>query len=198
MSAPGAVRRAARAYNPMSYHLGSVWPHDNALIIAGFLRYGLVAEAARVFEAVFEAATRFPHFRLPELYCGFPRAHCAQQPVHYPVACSPQAWAAGALPYALSNLLGLQPDALAGQLRIVRPHLPSGLEWLELSGVRVGEARVDVRWERTTGERVSTTWRIREGRLDVEEHADVGEAAQRLRRRTRVVSTVSAVEPITE
>jgi glycogen debranching enzyme len=193
----------ARAYNPMSYHLGSVWPHDNSLIISGLIRYGQVAEAARVFEAIFEAATRFPHFRLPELYCGFPRAQCPQQPVHYPVACSPQAWAAGALPYALSNLLGLQPDALAGRLRIVRPQLPRGIEWLEMNGVRVGSARVDLRWERDAGGRIKTAWWVRRGRLEVEEDGDLVPREsemrrQRLRRRTRVVNAVSTVEPTTE
>jgi glycogen debranching enzyme len=139
----------AAAYNPMSYHLGSVWPHDNGLILAGLLRYGLDAPALRIFHAVFEAATRFHEFRLPELFCGFPRRDAENQPVCYPVACSPQAWAAGALPHALWSLLGLSADAPAGTLTVVRPRLPPGVNDLALDALVVGEARVDLRFRRT-------------------------------------------------
>jgi glycogen debranching enzyme len=133
-------------YNPMSYHLGSVWPHDNALILAGFRRYGHDVAALRVFDALFDAASRFRDYRMPELYCGFGRRAGEPQPIRYPVACSPQAWAAGAIPHALWNLLGLRADALRGRLRITRPCLPAWLDWLELHDKRVardGEPRVD-------------------------------------------------------
>ena len=164
----------ARAYNPMSYHLGSVWPHDNALILSGFIRYGLITEALTVFEAVFDAATRFRDYRLPELYCGYPKSESPQQPIRYPVACSPQAWAAGALPYAVCNLLGLRPDATAARLSIVQPALPRLLEWVQLGNLRVGRARIDIRWERAARGRVDVTWRVREARLAVERVDDRG------------------------
>jgi hypothetical protein len=97
---------------------------------------------------VFEAATRFRDFRLPELFCGHPRSDAENEPVRYPVACSPQAWAAGSLPHALWNLLGLHADALAGVLHVVRPRLPRGITELTLGGVTVGDARVDLRFRR--------------------------------------------------
>jgi glycogen debranching enzyme len=139
----------AAAYNPLDYQVGSVWPHDNALIAQGFRRYGLDDPALRVFTDVVGAASRFPHFRLPELYCGFKRHEQQDRPVQYPVACNPQAWAAGSVPYALDGLLGLRPDAVSHHLAIARPCLPAWLPWVELSGVRVGEASVDLRFERT-------------------------------------------------
>jgi glycogen debranching enzyme len=136
------------AYNPMSYHTGSVWPHDNGLIVAGLRRYGHDAAALRVFDGLFDAAASFPEYRLPELYCGYHRREGEEQPIRYPVACSPQAWAAGAIPHALWNLLGLRANALEGCLRIVHPRLPGWLDWLELRGVPVGRDRVDLRFTR--------------------------------------------------
>ena len=138
----------AVAYNPMSYHLGSVWPHDNALIVSGLLRYGLAEPALRIFDGLFQAATRFRDFRLPELFCGFPRSDAETEPVRYPVACSPQAWAAGSLPHALCTLLGLRAEATAETLHVVRPRLPTGVSELTLEGVSVGEARVDLHFRR--------------------------------------------------
>src|SRR5204862_86542 len=110
---------ASTAYNPISYHLGSVWPHDNALIAAGFWRYAQEGAALRVFDALYQAATAFRHYRLPELYAGYGRSEAEARPVSYPVACSPQAWAAGAIPHALWNLLGLRPAALEHRLDVV-------------------------------------------------------------------------------
>jgi glycogen debranching enzyme len=158
----------AVAYNPMSYHLGSVWPHDNALIAAGFRRYGHDEPALRVFDAVFDAATRFRHYRLPELFAGYPRTESEQEPVRYPVACSPQAWAAGALPYALWNLLGLRADAPGGLLRVLRPRLPEWLEWVELTDVKVGSARVDLRFQRVTGGAIDLKASVQAGTLRIE------------------------------
>ncbi|MBV9079790.1 MAG: amylo-alpha-1,6-glucosidase, partial [Elusimicrobia bacterium] len=129
------------AYNPVGYHLGSVWPHDNMMIAAGLRRYGLDAEALKVCEAMFQAGLYFDYHRLPELFCGFGRDRHSI-PVHYPVACHPQAWAAGAVPYGLSICLGLEPDAARNRLRIVRPQLPSFARNVEIAGLRVGRGRV--------------------------------------------------------
>ena len=138
----------AAGYNPMSYHRGSVWPHDNSLIVDGLLRYGHDEAALRVFDGVFDAATRFREFRLPELFCGYPRSDAENEPVRYPVACSPQAWAAGALPHALWTLLGLRADAPAGVLHVIRPRLPTSAPDLRLTSVAVGEARIDLHFRR--------------------------------------------------
>jgi glycogen debranching enzyme len=154
-------------YNPISYHLGSVWPHDNGLIAAGFCRYDQEEAALRVFDALYQAASIFRHYRLPELYAGYGRSESEDRPVSYPVACSPQAWAAGAIPHALWNLLGLRPAALEHRLDVVRPRLPVWLEWLEISDLRVGDARADVRFERRRDGRVHVTAEVRAGRLAV-------------------------------
>src|SRR5262249_43166002 len=93
-------------YNPMSYHNGSVWPHDNAIIAAGFTRYGFRDEAARIFEGLFQASTFIDLRRLPELFCGFPKRR-GSGPTFYPVACSPQAWAAGTPLSLIRSCLGI-------------------------------------------------------------------------------------------
>lgn len=135
-------------YNPLGYHLGTVWPHDNSLIAAGFKRYGLDEEAALLFAGMITAAMRFEDFRLPELFAGYSKDDY-EVPVRYPLANRPQAWAAGAMPYMLETLLGLQPEAFDGRLRIVRPALPERVERVDLRGLRVGEARVDLRFNRS-------------------------------------------------
>jgi len=134
------------SYNPVGYHVGGVWPHDCSLIAAGCRRTGRDAEALRLFTGIFEASTKFPDYRLPELFTGFART-AYRLPVRYPTACHPQAWGAGALPYFLTVCLGIEPNAWDHQLRLVRPRLPSWLKWVELRGLRVGEARVDLRFE---------------------------------------------------
>ena len=158
----------AVAYNPMSYHRGSVWPHDNALIVSGLVRYGLVEPAQKIFDGLFEAATRFRDFRLPELFCGYPRSDAETEPVQYPVACSPQAWAAGALPHAIFRLLGLRAEAPAGMLHVLCPRLPTGVNELDVEGVRVGEACVDLRFQRRDDAGAAeVNSRVREGRVTV-------------------------------
>ncbi|MBZ9673653.1 glycogen debranching N-terminal domain-containing protein [Mesorhizobium sp. ES1-3] len=139
-----------RRYNPVGYHLGTVWPHDNALLAAGCRHYGQDEAALRIFTAIAEAAMHFRHHRLPEVIAGF-RREDFQVPVHYPVACHPQAWAAGAVPFMLTTCLGLEPDAFFGNLRIVRPRLPHFANHIELRGVRVGGGSVDLEFERTAG-----------------------------------------------
>lgn len=137
----------AVAYNPLDYQVGSVWPHDNALIALGLKRCGFASEMERVFTGIFDAANTFPQLRLPELFDGFSRERYAK-PVPYPQACSPQAWAAGALPLMLQEALGLDPCAPRHMLSIRQPHLPAWLDKLELRGLRVGESEVDLSYRR--------------------------------------------------
>jgi len=138
------------AFNPVSYHLGSVWPHDSALVAAGLRRYGYDAEFAALFDATLDAASHVPGYRLPELFAGFGRTEFGV-PVPYPVACRPQAWAAGAVPFLLAEALGLRADALERRLAVHRPVLPRWLHRVEVTGLRVGDARVDLLFERTRG-----------------------------------------------
>jgi glycogen debranching enzyme len=138
-------------YNPIGYHMGSVWPHDNALIAHGLREYGFDDDFNRLFGALLEASSRFADYRLPELFGGHARTP-GEAPVPYPVACRPQAWAAGSIPYLLTAGLGLYADGLSRRLRIVRPALPRRLDWLEVEGLRVAGARVDLRFERAGDE----------------------------------------------
>ena len=156
--------REAR-YNPMSYHNGSVWPHDNALIAAGFARYGFHEAAARVLTALFEASLHFDLRRTPELYCGFARTRDAG-PTLYPVACAPQSWAAAAPFLMLASCLGLKIDAPRGRLSIVCPSLPEFLDEVHLKNLRVGDACVSLRLDRN-GPRVDVSVLERRGALDV-------------------------------
>lgn len=135
-------------YNPLSYHLGSVWPHDTSLIVGGLRRYGHDDAAERIFAALYDAAASFRDQRVPELYCGYERDPAEASPVGYPVACSPQAWAAGALPYALWQILGLRARALEQKLVVDRPCLPRQVQWLEIHGLTLGDHTVDLRFER--------------------------------------------------
>lgn len=129
-------------YNPMSYHNGSVWPHDTAIAAAGLARYGRLEEAARLLRGLLDASVHFEGWRLPELFCGFDRAE--GPPVPYPTACSPQAWAAAAPFFMLSTLVGLEVEGCSGQVR-ARPMVPAWLGEVELAGVRAGPAAVRVR-----------------------------------------------------
>ncbi len=136
-------------YNPMSYHNGSVWPHDNALIAEGFARYGFREEAAAVIEGIFEAGKRFPNARLPELFCGFARdLRFSSRPADYLVACIPQAWSAGVVFLCLRTMLGLAPRLRDGRL-VVDPALPSWLRAIEVADLRVHGARLAFRASRT-------------------------------------------------
>jgi glycogen debranching enzyme len=136
------------AYNPVGYHTGSVWPHDTALCAYGLRKYGFDEEFTRIFEGLLEAASRFPDYRLPELFGGFSRNQY-EIPVPYPVACHPQAWSAGAIPYMLRSGLGIIADGLEGRVRIVRPSLPSWLNRVEVEGLEVAGARVNMVFQRT-------------------------------------------------
>jgi glycogen debranching enzyme len=137
------VAASESRYNPMSYHNGSVWPHDNALIAAGFTRYGYARQAARVFEGLFDASIYFDMRRVPELFCGFTRQR-SHGPISYPVACSPQAWAATAPLYLLQACIGLAFDPANRSVIFYRPVLPDFLGEVTLRGLTVGDASVDV------------------------------------------------------
>ena len=137
-------------FNPLGYHLGTVWPHDTAIAVAGLRRYGYDAEALEMASGLFDAARTFPLFRFPELFCGFDRAD-TKVPVAYPVACAPQAWAAASPFLLLRALLGLDANASAHELQIVRPMLPRALRSLTVTGLRVGDATVDLLFHRWRG-----------------------------------------------
>jgi len=129
------------AYNPMSYHNGSVWPHDNAICAAGLMRYGFIPQAQQVATGILEAADRFGH-RLPELFCGFDRGDFAA-PVSYPTSCSPQAWAAAAPFLLLRTLLRFDPAVPAGKVWCA-PQVPERLLPLRVEALHIGEHRVSV------------------------------------------------------
>ena len=134
-------------YNPMSYHNGSIWPHDNALIGAGLGACGRRDGVERILKALLDAAMMMDQHRLPELFCGFPRRR-GRAPVLYPVACSPQAWASGALFYLLQSMLGLDIDGRRRTVRFTAPLIPQWLGYVELRNLVIGEARVSVRLTR--------------------------------------------------
>ncbi len=161
-----------RRFNPVGYHLGTVWPHDNALIATGFRHYGLDAAARRVFAGLLRTAAYFASYRLPEVFAGFSTSEF-QTPVRYPVACHPQAWAAGSVPYLLGALLGLEPDGFAGHLRVVRPTLPDGVNRLVVRNLPVGKSHVSIRFTRVAKRRVDVDLLSASGTLElvVEERA---------------------------
>jgi glycogen debranching enzyme len=134
-------------YNPMSYHNGSIWPHDNALAAAGLARYGLTAPATRVADAIFDLSQAIDFHRLPELLCGFARRG-GEFPTLYPVACAPQAWAAGAVYLLLEAMLAMRIDAAAKRVQFSRATLPEAVEWLQITNLVVGDATVDLQIER--------------------------------------------------
>ena len=134
----------AALYNPMSYHNGSVWPHDTAIAAMGLLRYGFTESFLTLATGLFHAVQHFDRTRMPELFCGFSRTP-GLGPTRYPVACSPQAWSAGVVFQLVTGMLGLLPDAIENRLTLNRPRLPPWLAALELRGLRVGKSRIDLR-----------------------------------------------------
>jgi glycogen debranching enzyme len=134
-------------YNPLSYHNGSVWPHDNALIALGLSRYGLKQHALRVLEGLFDAAQLMDLNRTPELFCGLPR-RLGEGPTLYPVACAPQAWAAATAFGLVRSVLGLSVRADPPRVRFHRPVLPRFLDEVVLANLPVGADRVTVRLHR--------------------------------------------------
>jgi glycogen debranching enzyme len=152
-------------YNPMSYHNGSVWPHDTAIVAAGLARYGFTAEATRILEAVFDLSKEVDLHRLPELICGFRRRPGAA-PTLYPVACAPQAWAAGAVYLLLQACLGLRIDAAARRISFSHAVLPEAIDWLRLVNLTVADAAVDLLLTRHAYD-VGITVLRREGSVEI-------------------------------
>jgi glycogen debranching enzyme len=132
-----------RRYNPLSYHNGSVWPHDNALIAAGCARYGAAQPAAQILTALFDVSHNLEGSRMPELFCGFPR-QLHQTPVPYPVACKPQAWAAASVFLLLQATLNVTIDSWKRRVTMTRANLPPWLRQLEIRGLTVGDAWLDL------------------------------------------------------
>lgn len=140
-----------RVFNPLSYHRGSVWPHDNSILAHGMALYEFREPANQVFNALCQAALHFRDYRLPELFCGIERREF-DEPVQYPVSCSPQAWASGAIFLFLTSVLGIRPSAPQKELNIVNPVLPPFLDQLNVRNLQVGGSRVDLDFTRR-GER---------------------------------------------
>ena len=155
------------AYNPISYQLGSVWPHDNGFIAAGLKRYGYHAEANRIAEGIFAAASYFEAGRMPELFAGIER-QAESFPVPYPDANIPQAWAAGSIFFFIRTIIGLEANAPKQQLR-VQPTLPEWLPDITLRNLVVGDATVALRFWRD-GEQ--TRWEVTHLNGAVEVYAD--------------------------
>jgi glycogen debranching enzyme len=139
-----------KPYDPIGYHTGSVWPHDTALIAHGMRRYGFDREARQVLDQLALAGAFFPYARFPEVFCGF-AADEVPVPVQYPVACRPQAWASGAPLLMIRSYGGFSADAPNGKLYIDRPALPSWLQRIEILGMRVGDARLDLVFSNNDG-----------------------------------------------
>ncbi|MBF6570577.1 MAG: amylo-alpha-1,6-glucosidase [Candidatus Binataceae bacterium] len=135
--------QSERRYNPMSYHNGSVWPHDNAIAAFGLGRYGRRAQACRILEGMFHAACQLETASLPELFCGFTREQ-RLGPVPYPVACYPQAWSAASVFMMLQAVLGLQVMGFEHRVVIDSPEIPPWLEWLRIEDLQVGPGSVSL------------------------------------------------------
>jgi len=159
------VAHGEARYNPMSYHNGSIWPHDNALIALGFARYGLKHSVAHMFKALVDAAAYMDLRRLPELFCGF-RREKRRGPTLYPVACAPQAWASATPFTLLEAALGLEFDAARGEIRLRNPHLPAFLNEVVLRDLKLGPSSVDLRVSRHGDEVALEVLRTR-GRIQV-------------------------------
>ncbi len=159
------VGTAESRYNPMAYHNGSIWPHDNAMVAQGLARYGHKHRALAIMTSLFDATSMGDLRRLPELFCGFPRQP-GEGPTLYPVACAPQAWSAGSVFMLLRSILGLSIDVPSTQLRFFSPVLPPYLTELRLQNLRVGRGRVDIVLHRYADD-VGVSILKRDGPVDV-------------------------------
>jgi glycogen debranching enzyme len=159
------VARGETRYNPMSYHNGSIWPHDNALIALGLARYDLKEHVEQVFDGLFKAASYMDMRRLPELFCGFRRT-TGQGPTLYPVACNPQAWASATPFTLLEAALGLEFDTLSSELRLRNPRLPSFLDEVILRDLKLGKSSVDLSFCRR-GDQVAVEVLRLDGKIQV-------------------------------
>lgn len=152
-------------YNPLSYHRGSIWPHDNAIVAQGLSRYGFKGMAVQVMSSLYDAVLHFDLRRMPELFCGFHRRF-HEGPTRYPVACSPQAWSAASVFLLLQACLGLEVDAPGGRILLQRPELPDFFGTLRIRNLTVGQAAVDLILERHTLD-VSLHLERRDGEIEV-------------------------------
>lgn len=134
------------AYNPVSYHNGSVWPHDNGIIIEGMRRLGRLDDMMKIMYGIAEVAMGDEEHRLPELFCGFQR-NGTLRPVDYPVSCIPQAWAAGSILHMIKVCLNLQADAFSRSIRIADPCLPAWISKIKLRHLSVADALLDLEFE---------------------------------------------------
>lgn len=141
------MSRDERVFNPLSYHRGSVWPHDNSIVAHGMALSEFREAALTIFTGLAQAALNFRDYRLPELFCGIQRRE-HDEPVQYPVSCSPQAWASGAVFLLLTSLLGIRPSAARKELNIVNPTLPDWLDYLNIRNLRIGSSRVGLDFSR--------------------------------------------------
>jgi glycogen debranching enzyme len=156
-------------YNPMSYHNGSVWPHDSAMCVAGMARYGERAGVVQLMGDMFDAAVRFD-MRLPELFCGFQRGP-GEGPVTYPVACLPQAWSSGSVFMLLQACLGLRIDGYRGAVHINRARLPPDVDELVIKGLLVGHRQIDLTFHRVGNGVVAYSDDFFDGSIPVLQHA---------------------------
>ncbi len=160
------LSREVPGFNPMSYHNGSVWPHDNSLIVAGLKRYGFSEQANLVISQIFDAAQTFRYLRLPELFCGFTRdRRYYSAPAEYPLSSSPQAWAAGSALSFCQTILGIRPDAIRNRLDL-NPTLPPWLSEVMVRRLRVGRAELDLRFRGVDGRTTTEVLGIR-GTIDI-------------------------------
>ncbi|MCD1295954.1 amylo-alpha-1,6-glucosidase [Methanocella sp. CWC-04] len=151
-------------YNPLGYHVGTVWPHDNSMISMGLCEYGFCEESTALFSSMYEAAGFYPRYRLPELFGGFYREEY-DMPIKYPVACSPQAWSSGTIPYMLSASLGLKADAMNNSLTLLKPHLPPWLNYVQIKDLKVGKASTDLEFQRVKDNTLVNV--VKRGDMDV-------------------------------
>jgi glycogen debranching enzyme len=152
----------------MSYHNGSVWPHDNSIVGLGLSRYGFREEVNRIVDGLHEASCHVEMNRLPELFCGFHRRPETSGPTLYPVACSPQAWAAGSVFMLVQACLGLDIDGVAKRIQFANPTLPSNVDEIQVRRLRIVDAQIDFA-ARRTGKRVQIEVFQKSGDLDVTE-----------------------------
>ena len=157
---------AHAAFNPMSYHNGSVWPHDNAIVVLGMALYGHARSAVPVVRAIYEAGIQTEYQRLPELYCGMARGR-GNRPVAYPVSCSPQAWASGSLFMLLQAMLGIYAEAPAHVLHVRDPVLPDFLNELTVTGLPIGGTRVSLQFRRHGSRTLANLLSLEGDRLQV-------------------------------
>jgi glycogen debranching enzyme len=158
------VAEGELCYNPMAYHNGSVWPHDNAILAAGASRYHCKALTTRILGALFDASTWFELHRMPELYCGFARRH-GEAPTQYPVACSPQSWAAGAAFMLIEAALGMSIDARRREVLFSYPALPESVDELRIRNLAIADASIDLSVSRVGGS-IAVTVDRRQGKIE--------------------------------